>query len=246
MNATIKQPVGKHGGDFYPQIRGIFTDLFCVRWISVFRSQCSPIRHLPPALGLLFSVLRLPHLQFLIPNCSFLIPIFLLLFLSPSLSHSEDIVTPQTTTIDHYQSIWKRSPFTVSTAPAEDQSSGTWVITGLDADPLDPLVFLENKEDQSRITVTNELNKGFQVISIDPQPNFLDSSAVIRTPSQGDLKVKFDKDQIASSAPPPLPPGTTPPMPPGMPSSMPHQFTPPPQNIVHPIHHATIPSPPPR
>jgi hypothetical protein len=162
--------------------------------------------------------------------------------------HGEEIALPQNTTIDHYQAIWVRSPFTAASVTPEDKASGSWALVGLAGSKEDPLVFLQNRETQERMTVTKQSNdKGFQVLSMEAQTDLGQSTAHIHTPAQ-DLVVTFDKDLMAISNPPTtmtasnvIPPMFKPgPSNPGF-----KRYAPPNANRPQAIHHIDIPSPPP-
>jgi hypothetical protein len=156
--------------------------------------------------------------------------------------HSGEVVIPENTPVDRYQAIWVRSPFTAASVNAEDKASGSWALVGLAGSKDDPMVFLQNRETQERMTVTKNTNeKGFMVLTMEPQTDLSQSTAHIRTPDQ-DLVVKFDKDLMAISNPPVQPM-------PAVFSSAPSRPNPGafgmPGTIPHPIHHINIPSPPP-
>ena len=170
-----------------------------------------------------------------------------------SLLSAEEVALPQATTIDRYQAIWTRSPFTApSGGVGEDKASGTWVMNALAGSSDNPIVFIENKTTQERVTVTRDKNeKGFEVLSVLPQADLYQSTATLRIAGET-VVVHFDKELIASRSAPALPaqqPGTTPPQ--GVPAAHPApplRLPTPPQPTsgtpVHPIHRVVIPTPP--
>ncbi len=161
-------------------------------------------------------------------------------------------VVPAATTADRYKPIWVRSPFSV--ASATDEPGGDWVMTGLASDGGGPVVFLFNRQNQKRIMVTGQADgDGFSVESIDYKPDYLESSARIKTPAET-ITVKFDKNLVAAAATAaPAGPGPAPGLPApggsvragiiGMPPSSPG--TPPRILIPNPISSGQIPRPTP-
>jgi hypothetical protein len=111
-----------------------------------------------------------------------------------------ELVWPESPSVERYQPIWTRSPFTVSSATPEEVASGKWVLVGLALSPDDPMVFILNRETQERRIITSSsTDKDFSIDSIDQQSDYLKSSVRLKTPTEL-ITVRFDAALIAESA----------------------------------------------
>lgn len=120
------------------------------------------------------------------------------------LNSRAELSWPEVPTVDRYQPVWTRAPFTLSSVVAEDASaSSTWVLVGLATDGSEPLVFLQNKQTQKRLSVTTKPNEeGYCIVSVDQQQDLLKSSVQVKSPTEI-LTVRFDPALVVVNNPAP-------------------------------------------
>jgi len=159
---------------------------------------------------------------------------------------AEDGVVPEAFPLSRYESLWKRSPFQLESAPPPTESASLaqrLALTGLAAINGEPIAFLMDRTTQRRIMVRKDGSEaGLSLVQVDVQKKYDDSTATVRQGSEIGV-LRFDASAAAGLQPmmqQPVPPPTVRAMAPGaaqsgIPQTGPVPPVPAPPGIVPPV-----------